>query len=92
MDVKMETEVKETEKSEMTAEQFDNFKKMINYEAMQALNKFIDAEIEAQKDNANQVDFFRSLCQSEFFQSFFERGFIEGIDWEKRNRYTKFVF
>jgi hypothetical protein len=72
----------------MKEEQFNNFKKMISYEAKQSMDEFIKMEIEAQP---NIKDFLEGVACSDFFTQFFERGFIEGIRWQRKNKDTKFV-
>ena len=72
----------------MTEEQFQNFKKLIGFESKNAMKKFIAKEIELQPTNK---EFLENVFNSDFFSQLFERGFIEGIDWEKKNKDTKFV-
>lgn len=75
----------------MNEEQFKKFKAFINQEAMEVMNKFLDGEIAAKPEDKERTDFLNGIRKSEFFQSFFERGFIEGINWEKQNTKTKYM-
>jgi hypothetical protein len=68
----------------MTPEQFRKFKSIINHESKKAMNDFLDAEIAAMPEDKERTDFMNGIRKSNFFNSFFERGFIEGIAWNKK--------
>lgn len=73
---------------EMTEKQFKNFKAMIESEAGNAMDALIKKEIEAGGD----PQFLNGVKSSQFFRQLHANGFIKGIDWERQNKDTKFVF
>lgn len=72
----------------MNEKQFESFKRIIKHESEKRMKKVIEMEIEAQPD---KKDFLNGVFKSEFFRALFERGFIEGIDYEKKNVKTKYI-
>ena len=72
----------------MTPAQFKIIKELIEREAKQALEQFMQAEI---KEHPEHKEFLASVQESEFFCKFFERGFTEGIVWERKHKHDKFI-
>lgn len=65
-----------------------SIEKLIISESENTFNQVLDMEEEAQPE---MRDFLNGVRKSEFFKGLFERGFIEGIMWEKRHKDCKFV-
>ena len=61
---------------------------VIKYDAAEAFDKLILAEIAAQPDNE---EFLLGVQKSAFFKQLFEGGFTAGILWAKKHEKSKFV-
>lgn len=66
------------------------FTKFLKKEIRSHFDEFIEKEKKAQPEPHMQ-EFLDGVHKSKFFYQLYERGFIEGIDWEKKHKDTKFV-
>lgn len=79
-----ELEMEEQKVEDKTQKVMDFFRKVSRYK----YEKFLEEEITAQPNNK---EFLEGVMSSDFFAGVFERGFVEGIKWQKENKDTKIV-